>query len=172
MIALADFNEHIQDEKYQDCFTVADDHTKLLLPAHLVTKEDSNVDNTIEEIPLQSQNKQQVDSGDVKTSEKPLSEVIPEETSSAVQIQRPKYLTQKRGSKQLDNSKEWATLSTSSKPTSKEPISDNPHNFKVGAKIEFGNPPCYGVIKWTGSLPGYGCLMAGVEVVCYCTINC
>ena len=165
MVVLTDFNEHIQDEKYQDCFTVADDHSKLLLPAHLVTKEDTNVGNDIKDNPLQSLNKQQVDSSDDKTSEKPLSEVVAEKTPSA--IKQPKYLTQKRGSEQQDNAKEWATLSASCKPASKEPISDNPHNFKVGAKIQFGNPPCYGVIKWIGSLPGYGCLMAGVEVVCY-----
>ena len=163
MVALADFNENIQDEKYQDCFTVADDHSKLLLPAHLVTKEDTDIDNAIGEIPDQTLNKQQIDSSDDKTSEKPLSEDVAGDASSV--IQRSKSLTRTHDSEQLDNSKVWATMSAFCKPASKEPISDNPHNFKVGAKINFGNPPCYGVIKWIGSLPGYGCLMAGVEVV-------
>ena len=43
---------------------------------------------------------------------------------------------------------------------------DNPHNLEVGSMIQFGNPPCYGVIKWMGTLPETDCvMMAGVEVV-------
>ena len=43
---------------------------------------------------------------------------------------------------------------------------DNPHNLEVGSMIQFGNPPCYGVIKWMGTLPETEhVLMAGVEVV-------
>ena len=48
-----------------------------------------------------------------------------------------------------------------------QPSNDNPHNLEVGAMIQFGNPPCYGVIKWIGSLPDTNCVMAGVELVSY-----
>ena len=48
----------------------------------------------------------------------------------------------------------------------------SPHNLTVGSLIQFGNPPCYGVIKWIGSLPKASCVMAGVELVSYTwTIN-
>lgn len=48
---------------------------------------------------------------------------------------------------------------------------DNPHNLKVGTMIQYGNPPCYGVIKWMGSLLDTECIMAGVELVsCTCTV--
>ena len=53
----------------------------------------------------------------------------------------------------------------SSRPDSQSP-NDNPYNLKVGSLIQFGNPPCYGVIKWIGTLPETEhVLMAGVEVV-------
>ena len=45
------------------------------------------------------------------------------------------------------------------------PSNDNPHNLELGSLIQFGNPPCYGVIKWIGSIPEANCVMAGVEVV-------
>jgi len=43
---------------------------------------------------------------------------------------------------------------------------DNPHNLEVGSLVQFGSPPCYGVIKWIGSLPEVDHTMGGVEVVC------
>ena len=46
-----------------------------------------------------------------------------------------------------------------------QPSNDNPHNLKLGTMVQFGNPPCYGVIKWIGSLPDTNCVMAGVELV-------
>ena len=53
------------------------------------------------------------------------------------------------------------------KPTKPDlqPSNDNPHNLEVGTMIQFGNPPCYGVIKWIGSLPDTNFVMAGVELV-------
>ena len=58
------------------------------------------------------------------------------------------------------------------KPSRLDPksSSDNSHNLEVGSLIQFGNPPCYGVIKWMGILPETEhVLMAGVEVVsCAC----
>ena len=53
------------------------------------------------------------------------------------------------------------------KPTKPDlqPSNDNPHNLEVGALMQFGNPPCYGIIKWIGSLPDTNCVMAGVELV-------
>lgn len=50
-----------------------------------------------------------------------------------------------------------------SKPPHRKPFVDSTHNFKVGAMIQFGVPPSYGVIKWIGSLRNYACLMAGVK---------
>ena len=46
-----------------------------------------------------------------------------------------------------------------------QPPIENPHNLEEGSLIQFGNPPCYGVIKWIGSFPEANCTMAGVEVV-------
>ena len=46
-----------------------------------------------------------------------------------------------------------------------QPSDDNPHNLEIGLLIQFGNPPCYGTIKWIGSIPEVNCTMAGVEVV-------
>ena len=45
------------------------------------------------------------------------------------------------------------------------PNGDNPENLEVGNRIQFGNPPCYGTIRWIGHLPSITCTMAGVEVV-------
>lgn len=45
----------------------------------------------------------------------------------------------------------------------------NPYNLEKGSLIQFGTPPCYGVIKWIGPLPEIDQLMAGVEVVCMYT---
>ena len=51
-------------------------------------------------------------------------------------------------------------------PRDPQPSNDNPHKLEVGSLIQFGNPPCYGVIKWMGTLPETEhVLMAGVEVV-------
>ena len=47
------------------------------------------------------------------------------------------------------------------------PQDKNPYNLEKGSLVQFGNPPCYGVIKWIGSLPEIDGIMAGVEVVCY-----
>jgi len=44
---------------------------------------------------------------------------------------------------------------------------DNPHNLEVHSLVQFGSPPCYGVIKWIGYLPEIDHTMGGVEVVCY-----
>ena len=46
-----------------------------------------------------------------------------------------------------------------------QPSNENPHNLEIGSLIQFGNPPCYGVIKWIGLIPEANCTMAGVEVV-------
>ena len=46
-----------------------------------------------------------------------------------------------------------------------QPSNENPHNLEIGSLIQFGNPPCYGVIKWIGPIPEANCKMAGVEVV-------
>ena len=156
---MADFPEHIQDEKYKDCFTVADGHSKLLLPANLVTKDvaTDNTDDISEDI--QSLNEQQLDENYIVG--------IDDETLSGIHP-RPKYLTQPYRSMK-GKSDQLSTLSSSFPqfvPPDKKPVGSNPHNLQVGAMIQFGNPPCYGIIKWIGSLPCYGCLMAGVEVVC------
>ena len=53
-------------------------------------------------------------------------------------------------------------------PSKPDPQSsnDNPCELEVGSMIQFGNPPCYGVIKWMGILPETEhVLMAGVELV-------
>jgi len=42
----------------------------------------------------------------------------------------------------------------------------NPHNFEVGSKILYGNPPCSGVIKWMGHPHGMNYFYAGIEMVC------
>ena len=55
---------------------------------------------------------------------------------------------------------------TPNPPTTKGPVNDNPHNLDVGSMIQFGKPPCYGVIKWMGYLSDFNLVMAGVEVVC------
>ena len=47
------------------------------------------------------------------------------------------------------------------------PQDKNPYNLEKGSLVQFGNPPCYGVIKWLGSLPEIDGMMTGVEVVCY-----
>lgn len=52
-----------------------------------------------------------------------------------------------------------------------QPSNDNPYNLEKGSMIQFGNPPCYGVIKWIGDVPETNCTMAGVEVVS-CVYNC
>ena len=42
---------------------------------------------------------------------------------------------------------------------------NNPHNLVVGSMILYGDPPCTGMIKWIGHLPGACFLVAGVEMV-------
>ena len=59
----------------------------------------------------------------------------------------------------------WLRDPQPSRPNPKS-SNDNPHNLEVGSMIRFGNPPCYGIIKWMGTLPETDCvMMAGVEVV-------
>ena len=137
---------------------MADGHSKLLLPASLVTKDvaDNHTDDVREDI--RSLNEQQLDVENYVVG-------VDDESLSGIPIQRPKYLTQPHRRK----SKQSFTLSSSYPrfvPPDRKPVASNPHNLQVGAMIQFGNPPCYGIIKWIGSLPSYGCLMAGVEVVC------
>ena len=41
----------------------------------------------------------------------------------------------------------------------------NPCNLEVGSLIQYGDPPCYGVIRWMGMLFTTNVLMAGVDMV-------
>ena len=41
----------------------------------------------------------------------------------------------------------------------------NPHNLQIGSLIQYGDPPCYGMIKWIGYPPGVNDLIAGIEMV-------
>ena len=60
----------------------------------------------------------------------------------------------------------WSPADPQSSRPDSQSSNDNPHNLEVGSPIQFGNPSCYGVIKWMGTLPETEhVLMAGVEVV-------
>ena len=41
----------------------------------------------------------------------------------------------------------------------------NPHNFKVGSVVQYGNPPHCAVIRWIGHLSDKAGVFAGVEMV-------
>ena len=146
---------------------MAGGHSKLLLPAHLVTKEDAADASDVTDNILKSLNKQPFNSSDGKRCENYLPAVVDDEALSEIPIHRSKSLTQKHISEQRKSldSKQLSTSYSLSVPPDRKPVANNPHNLQVGAMIQFGNPPCYGIIKWIGSLSSYGCLMAGVEVV-------
>jgi len=143
----------------------------LLLPAHLVTKVDVDSDKDPDNVPERNQphsmNTEQFDSNDVANCE---GVVANDETLSTVE--QPRILMHNKQSKSPD-SKHSSTISSlvhsthsASKSSSRKLFADNPHNLDVGNMIQFGNPPCYGIIKWIGSLPNYERIMAGVEMVC------
>ena len=41
----------------------------------------------------------------------------------------------------------------------------NPCNLEMGSAIQYGDSPCYGVIKWIGMPLKTNVLLAGVEMV-------
>ncbi len=45
------------------------------------------------------------------------------------------------------------------------PHSDNQHQFVMGSRVQFGNPPRYGEIRWMGNVSQVDGLVAGVELV-------
>ena len=51
-------------------------------------------------------------------------------------------------------------------------LNQNPYKLAEGSLIQYGNPPEYGVVKWTGILPGReNIYYAGVEMVTSYDIN-
>lgn len=175
MVTLADFPGHIQDEKCKGFFTVADDHSKLLLPAHLVTKEDADpnnggTDNIPKTVEPHAANKQQFDSSSAKNHKE-----LVESDETLSPIKQPRSMTGEHSvrSKTLDSKhlsvmrSTWLASKRSSRKSFTDNLYDNPYDLKVGTMIQFGVPPCYGEIKWIGTLPNFQRLMAGVELVGY-----
>ena len=59
--------------------------------------------------------------------------------------------------------------------TNREPIqgSASPshhHQFQMNSRVQFSDPPRYGVIRWIGNLPQVAGLIAGVELVSTCNL--
>jgi len=145
---VANFPDNIQDLK--DKFTVTrHGHTKLYLPAHLVKRYSSN-SKELSDVEIEAMKKR------------------PDSHSDMAHVFKSS-LTQENISGGCANGdiNPRVIVSQPKPPTQHVAVpEDNPHNLEVGSLVQFGSPPCYGEIKWMGSLPNVDHTMGGVEVVC------